>query len=188
VSAVVDARGFGAAAPDPAPPAGGGGTPDPAPAPARGPRFRRWWPWAVAAAVTAVAVAGAGFGAQSLARDPAEAPALGPGKATVEIAIDHSLFADRPLRVIEGTRVRFVIVNRDPIGHEFIVGPPAVHARHAAGHEATHRSVPGEVSVDPNATAITTYRFDRPGTVVYACHLPGHYEYGMHGVIEVVPA
>jgi uncharacterized cupredoxin-like copper-binding protein len=138
--------------------------------------------------VTAAAVAGAGFGAQALARHPAPPQAFGPGEATVEIAIDHSLFADRPLRVVEGTRVRFVIVNRDPIGHEFIVGPPAVHARHAAGHEAKHPSIPGEVSVEPNATAITTYRFGRPGRVVYACHLPGHFEYGMHGVIEVVPA
>jgi uncharacterized cupredoxin-like copper-binding protein len=138
--------------------------------------------------VTAVAVAGAGFGTQAVVRRPAEPKAFGPGQATVAIAIDHSLFADRPLRVVEGTRVRFVIVNRDPIGHEFIVGPPEVHARHAAGHEAGHPSIPGEVSVEPNATAITTYRFDRPGRVVYACHLPGHYEYGMHGVIEVVPA
>jgi uncharacterized cupredoxin-like copper-binding protein len=40
--------------------------------------------------------------------------------------------------------------------------------------------------VSPNDRAVTTFRFDEPGTVEFACHLPGHYEYGMHGTIEVV--
>ena len=35
---------------------------------------------------------------------------------------------------------------------------------------------------------MTFYEFDEPGTVVYACHLPGHVAYGMTGIIEVVPA
>ena len=68
------------------------------------------------------------------------------------------------------------------------MGPPEVHARHAAGTEAEHPSIPGEVSVDPNGTAVTTFRFDEAGTFEYACHLPGHYEHGMHGEIEVVDA
>lgn len=185
MNAVVDAGELGAAPPAPTAPTGAdAGGPGPSPRPRR----RRRWPWVAAAAFTAAAVAGAGFGVQTAGRKPVEPAAFGPGRATIEIAIDHSLFSHRPLRVVEGTRVRFVIVNRDPIGHEFIVGPPEVHARHAAGHEAKHPSIPGEVSVDPNATAVTTYTFDRPGRVVYACHLPGHYQYGMHGVVEVVPA
>ena len=36
-------------------------------------------------------------------------------------------------------------------------------------------------------TAVTTFTFDEPGTFEFACHLPGHYEYGMHGEVEVVP-
>jgi uncharacterized cupredoxin-like copper-binding protein len=142
----------------------------------------------VTAAAVAAAVTAGGYGLV-VARDhgPAEPPALGPGDVTVQIDIDHSVFDPAPLRVVAGTRVRFVVVNHDPIYHEFIVGPPAVHARHATGTEAKHPSIPGEVSVDPNATAITTYRFTEPGLVEYACHLPRHYEYGMHGQIEVVP-
>jgi uncharacterized cupredoxin-like copper-binding protein len=34
--------------------------------------------------------------------------------------------------------------------------------------------------------AITTFTFDEAGTFEFACHLPGHYEFGMRGVIEVV--
>jgi uncharacterized cupredoxin-like copper-binding protein len=79
-----------------------------------------------------------------------------------------------------------VVVNGDPINHELIVGPEEVHDIHEAGNHGTHPAVPGEVSVGPNAEAETTYRFDQSGEVVFACHLPGHFAYGMHGVVEVV--
>jgi uncharacterized cupredoxin-like copper-binding protein len=106
---------------------------------------------------------------------------------TVEVRVDHSLFDTTEIRVVEGTRLRFVVANGDPINHELIVGGPEIHPRHANGTEAEHPSMPGEVSVGPNDTSITTQRFDEPGRFEFACHLPGHYEYGMHGVV-VVPA
>ena len=40
----------------------------------------------------------------------------------------------------------------------------------------------------PGDQALTFYEFDEAGTIVYACHLPGHVAYGMQGTIEVVPA
>jgi uncharacterized cupredoxin-like copper-binding protein len=113
--------------------------------------------------------------------------ALGPGEVTVQIDIEYSRFVPERLTVVEGTRVRFLVVNGDPIHHEFITGGPEVHLRHAQGTETEHPSIPGEVSVGPNGRAITTFTFDQPGRFEFACHLPGHYEYGMHGEIEVVP-
>jgi uncharacterized cupredoxin-like copper-binding protein len=110
---------------------------------------------------------------------------LGPGSVTVTIGIDHSRFDASVIRVRPHTQVRFVLVNRDPIGHEFIVGGPEVHARHANGHEAYHPPVPGEVSVPAGGRASTTYAFHAPGPVEFACHLPGHYQYGMHGTVVV---
>jgi uncharacterized cupredoxin-like copper-binding protein len=154
-------------------------------------RGRRW----AARGAGAVALAGlAGLGAggcggtaggSGLASGP---EALGPGEVTVTLDVEHSAFEPAELRVVEGTTVRFVVDNGDPIGHELIVGPPEVHARHQSGTHAQHPPVPGEVSVGPNAEAATTYRFDEPGTVEFACHLPRHYGYGMHGTIEVVEA
>jgi uncharacterized cupredoxin-like copper-binding protein len=84
--------------------------------------------------------------------------------------------------------VRFVVRNDDPIDHELVIGDAAVHRRHADGTERRHPPVPGEVSVAPGDTALTVYELTEPGTVVYACHLPGHIAYGMVGEIEVVPA
>jgi uncharacterized cupredoxin-like copper-binding protein len=113
----------------------------------------------------------------------------GPGIVTVRVTTHYSQFSKvlDDLHVYKGTVVRFVVVNDDPIHHELIVGPSAVHAEHEKGSEAFHPPVPGEVSVDPNATGETFYRFDSAGTVEYACHLPGHYAFGMHGEITVDP-
>jgi uncharacterized cupredoxin-like copper-binding protein len=143
----------------------------------------------VLGAALAIAGVGAGCGGgvaggSGLGSGP---EALGPGEVTVTLHVEHSVFEPTELRVYEGTTVRFVVDNSDPIGHELIVGPPDVHARHQSGTHAQHGPVPGEVSVGPNAEAATTYRFDEPGTVEFACHLPRHYDYGMHGTIEVVP-
>lgn len=149
-------------------------------------RRRPGWRWPAVA--VAVAVGAAGLGVARLAGGDPPPPAMGPGDVTVEIDVEHSLYATTELRVVEGTRVRFVVVNGDPIAHELIVGDEALHARHRTGTHVAHPSVPGEVSVAAGDTAVTTQTFDEPGTVEYACHLPGHYEYGMHGEIEVVPA
>jgi uncharacterized cupredoxin-like copper-binding protein len=138
----------------------------------------------VPAVVASVATGGAYASMRATAPEPPTP--LGPGEVTIEMGIAHSLFEDEEIRVYDGTRVRFVLDNGDPINHELIMGDAAVHARHAAGHEARHAPIPGEVSVSPNDRAVTTFRFDEPGTVEFACHLPGHYEYGMHGTIEVV--
>jgi uncharacterized cupredoxin-like copper-binding protein len=133
--------------------------------------------------VVAVAVAGAGFAVD--AADGGADP-LGPGTATVEISIQHSRFSVGHVEVEPGTLVQFEVRNDDPIDHELVVGDEEVHARHSSGSERRHPPVPGEVSVAPAATGSTFYVFDEPGTTVFACHLPGHVEYGMVGEIEVV--
>ena len=130
----------------------------------------------------AVAVLLAGAGCND---DPAE-DALGPGTVTVEVELHHSRFRPARLQVVEGTTVRFVVRNTDPIDHELIVGPPEVHRRHERGTEPYHPPKPGEVSVAAGTTAETTYEFAEPGTVEMACHLPRHLTYGMRGEIRVV--
>jgi uncharacterized cupredoxin-like copper-binding protein len=133
----------------------------------------------VGAGVMAIA-----YGLQASA-SPAD-NALGPGTVTVEIDIHHSRFVVDDLAVRPGTNVRFVVHNRDPIRHELIVGPPEVHERHERGNEAAHPPVPGEVTIDPDTTAETTFRFAGTGSIEYACHLPGHYQYGMKGWVQIV--
>jgi uncharacterized cupredoxin-like copper-binding protein len=144
-----------------------------------------------AVVVVAVLAAAAGFAVMGPMRaDAGDVPVLGPGPVTVELRIEHSRFVPDVVRVREGSEVRFRLRNGDPIGHELIVGGPEVHARHESGSEATHPPVPGEVSVPPSGTATTTFAFvdGGPSTVVFACHLPGHFAYGMRGEVRVEPA
>lgn len=136
----------------------------------------------VIAIVTAVVVTLAGY---SQARAEGSGAALGPGLVTVDVGIRYSRFSLSTLHVHPGTLVRFVVHNDDPIHHEFIVGDASVHLRHERGTEAVHPPVPGEVSVSPDDTGETFYRFDRPGRYLFACHLPGHFAYGMHGWVVV---
>ena len=118
---------------------------------------------------------------------PTGAP-LGPGDVTVTLTIQHSRFSPDHLSVRPGTNVRFIVRNTDPIGHELIVGDAGVHERHETGTEPAHPPRPGEVSVPAQATAETTFRFEGTGadSVVYACHLPGHFRYGMSGEVALV--
>lgn len=106
------------------------------------------------------------------------------GPKTVVITIHHSRFAPSAVRVAPGGTVRFVVRNTDPIDHEFIVGDQATQDRHEVGTDALHRE-PGAVSLAPEATAETVYTFPRTGTMIYGCHLPGHYAYGMRGTITL---
>jgi uncharacterized cupredoxin-like copper-binding protein len=107
---------------------------------------------------------------------------------TVAVTMHHSRFQPAVVRVAPGSTVRFVLRNTDPIDHEFILGDAAVQRRHEQGREREHHGeVPGEVSVAAGGEAATTYAFRAalPATLEFACHLPGHYAYGMRGVVLV---
>ena len=110
----------------------------------------------------------------------------GPQERTVELNVHYSRFSVSQLHVRPGQTVRFVVHNTDPIAHELIVGDRAVQDVHEVGTEAHHGDRPGEVSVPPGATAVTTYRFGSAGDrLFFGCHLPGHWAYGMQGTIRV---
>jgi uncharacterized cupredoxin-like copper-binding protein len=119
----------------------------------------------------------------------ASAAACSPGPAasqrTVDVTIHHSRFQPSELSFPAGTTVRFVIRNTDPIDHEFILGDQAVQDRHETGTEPHHGAIPGEVSVPAGQTATTTFRFLEQGLLLMGCHLPGHWDYGMRGLVMV---
>ena len=104
---------------------------------------------------------------------------------TVTMTIHFSRFDPASLQVEPGETVRFVVTNTDPIDHEFILGDDLVQQIHELGTEAVHPPKPGEVSVPAGTTATTTYTFEDPGELTFACHLPGHFAYGMHGTVTV---
>ena len=78
-----------------------------------------------------------------------------------------------------------MVENTDPIDHEFIVGDEQVQQAHEAGTEAHHPPRPGEISIPPGETVVTTVTFPSQGSLLFGCHLPGHYAYGMRASITI---
>ncbi len=58
---------------------------------------------------------------------------------------------------------------------------------HFSRFEPDHVDVaPGEMSVPAGTTQVTTYTFPATdGQLIFACHLPGHYAFGMHGTVTI---
>lgn len=116
-------------------------------------------------------------------------PACGAAGARepVEVVLDahYSKFSSSSVSVPSGVPVRFVVRNDDPIDHELIVGDAGLQERHERGTEPAHGDRPGEVTVPAGETASTTVTFSRKGTAYFACHLPGHYAYGMRGIVHI---
>ena len=108
---------------------------------------------------------------------------------TVAVTIHYSHFSPARLSVAAGETVRFTITNTDPIDHEFILGDQAVQDREEAGTDLIHDgSVPGMISAPAGRTVSTVVSFaEHPPerSLVYACHLPGHYAYGMRGALTI---
>jgi uncharacterized cupredoxin-like copper-binding protein len=107
------------------------------------------------------------------------------GPRTVEITIHYSHFDPSSFTFAPGTTVRFVVHNTDPIDHEFTLGDVRIQEIHELGTERHHPPKPGEMSVPAGTTRVTTYTFGGPGTLLFGCHLPGHYAYGMRGTVSV---
>ena len=134
------------------------------------------WRRAVALPVLLALLAGLGAGcAHADASDPIR----------VEVKIHYSHYDPAAITVPHGVPVTFVLINEDPIDHEFLIGDAAFHERHRHGNEAQHGARPNEISISALTTAETTLAFDKPGTILYICHLPRHEEYGMVGTLTV---
>ena len=104
---------------------------------------------------------------------------------TVTITIRYSAFEPTDLSVPRGVPVTFILVNEDPIDHEWLIGDEGFHEAHRSGTHASHGGVPTEVTVPALETVTTTITFDESGRLDYVCHLPGHEPYGMVGTLTV---
>jgi uncharacterized cupredoxin-like copper-binding protein len=105
------------------------------------------------------------------------------GPQTVEIAIHYSRFTPAEITVPAGVPITFTIRNDDPIDHEWLIGDRAMHERHRTGTEPVHAARPEELTIPARSTRTTTLTFPIATTLQYMCHLPGHEQYGMVGLL-----
>ena len=148
------------------------------------------------AVATAVACAGSAA--------PPSGP-IRPGSADapreVNVIMRDYLFEPTPIRLVRGETVRFNIVNGGLLPHEFVLGGVAVQAAWASAEAI---ATPGllnatapPVSLPPELAGLRVYltsgqsgsvvvRVPEEGELLLACHIPGHLEKGMVGVVEYV--
>ncbi|CAI8743520.1 Azurin [Pseudomonas sp. IT-P253] len=135
-------------------------------------------------------------------------------KATrsVEVVMGDMSFTPKAIDIKAGETVRFVLVNKGQLLHEFNLGDSAMHAKHQqemlkmqqsgmltptgmknmdhdsmAGmdHGMMKHDDPNSVLVEPGKTAELTWTFTKATNLEFACNIPGHYQAGMVGKLTV---
>lgn len=105
-------------------------------------------------------------------------------------ATDAMRFHPNRIRVRLNETIRFVIHNEGHMLHEMVLGTQTVLNEHAAlmrkFPDMAHDE-PYMAHVAPGKSGEIVWRFNRAGEFAYACLIPGHYEAGMVGRIEVRP-
>lgn len=110
-----------------------------------------------------------------------------------EIAIglhDSMRFSPERLEVREGETVRLKLTNEGKVMHELVLGTEPSLREHAAAmrqNPAMAHADAHAVHLAPGDQGELVWTFNRPGLYTYACLLPGHFEAGMSGTVEVVP-
>lgn len=119
---------------------------------------------------------------------------------TIDVEAGDVFFAPATFEVKAGQTIRMVITNTGTVVHEFTLGSAAVQEVHRAemmdmmnmgvfdavfmNHAAAHHDW-NAILLNPGERRVMVWTFDQPGTVEFGCNVPGHYEAGMHGTIEI---
>ena len=106
---------------------------------------------------------------------------------TVTIRMSDAMrFTPDSMTVKRGETIRFVVKNEGKILHEMVLGHDEGLKEHAAlmrKFPEMEHDEPYMVHVSPGKTGEMIWTFDKPGQVVFACLVPGHYEAGMTGKV-----
>lgn len=134
---------------------------------------------------------------------------------SIEIVMGDMNFDPKTIQVKAGETVRFVLVNKGQLLHEFNLGDAAMHASHqqemlqmqqsgmltptgikemshdmagmdhAAMGHGMKHDDPNSVLVEPGKSAELTWTFSKATALEFACNIPGHYQAGMVGNLTV---
>lgn len=100
------------------------------------------------------------------------------------------VFEPAKFEFTEGETIRFNVMNKGELEHEFVIDTVEGNAEHKelmAKMDMEHDD-PNSVRLDEGTNGEVIWTFAKTGTFEFACLIPGHYESGMHGPIEVAQA
>lgn len=130
---------------------------------------------------------------------------------TITITMYDNYFEPEELVIAAGETIRFVVINEGQLVHEFNVASEEMHLRHqdemmmmmdhgvlGADHinedmmsmtmengETMHHDHANSVLLEPGDTAEVIWTFNGNAELEFACNVPGHYDAGMMGEIEI---
>ncbi|MDE1948284.1 MAG: cupredoxin family protein [Burkholderiales bacterium] len=101
---------------------------------------------------------------------------------------DTMRYTPSQVTVKRGETVRFVLHNRGHLLHEMVLGTAQALGEHAElmkkFPEMEHAD-PNMAHVKPGSSGQIVWQFSRAGRFEFACLLPGHFEAGMVGKVDV---
>lgn len=131
----------------------------------------------------------------------------------IEVTMMDNYFEPETINILAGETVRFVIKNYGDFLHEFNIGTAAMHAahqeemmtmmehgmltataidddmmnmNHSDGGMSGHvHDDPNSVLLEPGETKELIWKFANATDLEFACNVPGHYDAGMMGRIEL---
>ena len=109
---------------------------------------------------------------------------------TIEIDMDDKMrFTPSEIKVEKGETIRFFIKNSGQLPHEMVIGSLDQLLAHAEEmrqmpHAEPHDE-PNMITLEAGQRGGLIWHFDQAGTVDFACLIPGHYEAGMAGKVQV---
>ena len=120
-----------------------------------------------------------------------------PGKSedvdrTIDVAMLETddgdmIFEPMKFDIKQGETIRFNVINNGELEHEFVIDTIEGNVKHKgamAAMDMAHDD-PNSVRLEPGQSDDVIWNFANAGTFEFACLIPGHYESGMYGPIEV---
>lgn len=97
------------------------------------------------------------------------------------------IFSPSAMEFEQGETIRFMVVNKGEIDHEFVLDTPERNAMHkqAMSEQMEMHNTPNAVTLAPGKRGEVIWTFSNDGTFEFACLIPGHYESGMYGQVSV---
>lgn len=107
----------------------------------------------------------------------------------IDMTMDDTMrFTPDRITVKAGETVRFFLKNTGKVPHEFMIGSMDELREHAEMMrrmpEMKHEE-PNSITLAPRQIGGVVWQFERQGTVDFACLVPGHFEAGMVGKVQV---
>src|SRR5262245_50750223 len=97
-------------------------------------------------------------------------------------------YSPNRIDVRKGEQIKFVLRNTGYLPHEFLIDSFENNAKHKIQMEKNpemEHDDPNGKRVESKKSAEILWRFTKAGTFEFACLIPGHYETGMKGVVNV---